>query len=280
MPATFSQKRPFERRRPASTFSMLIRASLALLIMMLPVPALAGSALPKGFVYLRDIDPAIVQDIRYAGSHNFVRRPIRGYLAAECILSQPAANALEDVQRKLAEKELSLIVWDCYRPKRAVDDLLRWSKDPAHSKMKTEFYPRIDKEKLFALGYLAKPSAHSRVSTVPLATVPTAFSSAPPPNPSQSLKARTSPKGERFEDGTIDFGTGYDCLGVLANTSNARAGGTALRNRQMLRSYRQGAGFRPYAREWWHFELIDEPFHRGRFDFEVSASPSTERPIR
>ncbi len=281
MPATFSQRRPFARRRPASTFSMLIRAGLALIIMMLPAPALAGSALPKGFVYLRDIDPTIVQDIRYAGSHNFVGRPIRGYLAAECILSQPAANALEDVQRKLAEKELSLIVWDCYRPKRAVDDFLQWSKDPAHSEMKTEFYPRTDKEKLFALEYLAKPSAHSRGSTVDLAIVPTAFSSAPPPNPSQSLKACTSPKGERFEDGTIDFGTGYDCLDVLANTSNARAGGTALRNRQTLRSYMQGAGFRPYAREWWHFELINEPFHRGGFDFEVSASPSsTERPTR
>ena len=282
MPATFSQRRPFARRRLANTFSMLIRAGLALIIMMLPAPALAGSALPKGFVYLRDIDPTIVQDIRYAGSHNFVGRPIRGYLAAECILSQPAANALEDVQRKLAEKELSLIVWDCYRPKRAVDHFLHWSEDQAHSEMKAEFYPRTDKEKLFALGYLAKPSAHSRGSTVDLAIVPTAFSSAPPPpNPSQIPKACTSPQGERFEDGTIDFGTGYDCLDVLANTSNARAGGTALRNRQTLRSYMQGAGFRPYAREWWHFELVNEPFHRGGFDFEVSASPlSTERPRR
>jgi D-alanyl-D-alanine dipeptidase len=86
---------------------MLIRAGLALIIMMLPAPALAGSALPKGFVYLRDIDPTIVQDIRYAGSHNFVGRPIRGYRAAECILSQPAANALENVQRKLAENSRS-----------------------------------------------------------------------------------------------------------------------------------------------------------------------------
>jgi D-alanyl-D-alanine dipeptidase len=122
--------------------------------MMLPAPVLADSALPEGFVYLRDIDPTIVQDIRYAGSHNFVGRPIRGYLAAD---PQPA-----------------------------------------------------------------------RGSTVDLAIVPTAFSSAPPPNPSQSLKACTSPKDERFEDGTIDFGTGYDCLDALANTSNARAGGTAV----------------------------------------------------
>ena len=141
MPATFGV-RPVARRRPASTFSMLIRAGVALIITLPPASAPAGSALPEGFVYLRDIDPTIVQDIRYAGSHNFVGRPIRGYLAAECILSEPAANALEAVQNRLAEKKLSLIVWDCYRPKRAVDDFLQWSKDPAHSEMKTEFYPR------------------------------------------------------------------------------------------------------------------------------------------
>src|SRR5271168_4082608 len=124
---------------------MLIRAGLVLIVMLLPAPALAGSALPKGFVYLRDIDPTIVQDIRYAGSHNFVGRPISGYLAAECILSLSAAHALEAVQRRLAEKKLSLIVWDCYRPKRAVDDFLQWSRDPTHAEMKAEFYPRTNK---------------------------------------------------------------------------------------------------------------------------------------
>jgi D-alanyl-D-alanine dipeptidase len=254
---------------------MLIRPGLVPIVMMLSAPALAGSVLPKGFVYLRDIDPTIVQDIRYAGSHNFVGRPIRGYLAAECILSEPAANALKSVQSMLTEKKLSLIVWDCYRPKRAVTDFLQWSKDPTHSEMKAEFYPRTDKERLFALGYLAIRSAHSRGSAVDLGIVPSAFSLAPPPNPSHSLKACTSPKGERFEDGTIDFGTGYDCLDVGVNTSNALVGGIARHNRQTLKSWMKGAGFRPYAKEWWHFELINEPFHRDGFDFEVSASPSS-----
>jgi zinc D-Ala-D-Ala dipeptidase len=277
MSATFGQRRRVARRWRASRFGMFIRAGLVLIMVLLPALALGGSALPNGFVYLRDIDPSIVQDIRYAGSHNFVGRPIRGYLAAECILSEPAAIALEAVQRKLAEKKLSLIVWDCYRPKRAVDDFLQWSRDPAHSEMKVEFYPRTDKEKLFALGYLARRSAHSRGSTVDLGIVPAAFSGTPPPNPSQSLKACTSPKGERFEDGTIDFGTGYDCLDVLGNTSNALVGSIALQNRQILRSYMKGAGFRPYAKEWWHFELIDEPFHRGGFDFDVSAPPSSNQ---
>ena len=163
MLVTLNQMRPIARAWPVSLFGMHIRSGVTLITMMLPAAAWAGSGLPKGFVYLRDIDPTIVQDIRYAGSHNFVGRPIRGYRAAECILSEPAANALATVQRKLTEKQLSLIVWDCYRPKRAVDDFVRWSKDPAHSEMKAEFYPRTDKDKLFALGYLAKRSAHSRV---------------------------------------------------------------------------------------------------------------------
>jgi D-alanyl-D-alanine dipeptidase len=280
MPAIFSSSRPVVRRRRLSRFSPLVCAGVALIIAVLSAPALAGSALPKGFVFLRDIDPTIVQDIRYATSHNFVGRPIEGYLAAECILSEEAANALETVQRKLAEKKLSLIVWDCYRPKRAVDDFLQWSKDPTHSEMKTEFYPRTDKEQLFALGYLAKRSAHSRGSTVDLGMIRAGSSSEPPPSPSQPLKSCTSPKSERFEDGALDFGTGYDCLDVLASTSNTLVGEVALQNRQTLKSYMEAAGFRPYAKEWWHFELANEPFHDG-FDFEVSASPSSsERPAR
>jgi D-alanyl-D-alanine dipeptidase len=252
---------------------MLIRAGVALIMMLLAAPASAGSALPRGFVYLRDIDPTIVQDIRYAGSHNFVGRPIKGYLAAECILSAPAANALATVQKMLAAKKLSLIVWDCYRPKRAVADFFQWSRDQAHAEMKAEFYPRTDKKMLFALGYLATRSAHSRGSTVDLGIVPSDFQMAAPSKPAQPLTACIAPKGERFEDGTIDLGTGYDCLDVLGTTSNASVGASARQNRQTLKSLMRAAGFRPYFREWWHFELINEPFRDG-FDFEVSPSPS------
>jgi D-alanyl-D-alanine dipeptidase len=257
---------------------MLIRTCLALAMLLLPVAARAGS-LPKGFVYLREVDPTIVQDIRYAGSHNFVGRPIKGYLAAECILSEPAANALKAAQNKLAAKNLSLIVWDCYRPKRAVEDFWRWSRDATRTEMKAEFYPRTDKQSLFASGYLAARSAHSRGSTVDLGIVPAGFSMRPTSDALPPLKSCTAPKGERFEDGTIDFGTGYDCLDVLGTTSNPRVGAVASANRQMLKSTMREAGFRPYFREWWHFELANEPFNNG-FDFEISASPSTEKPAR
>jgi D-alanyl-D-alanine dipeptidase len=135
--------------------------------------------------------------------------------------------------------------------------------------MKAEFYPRTDKQRLFALGYLATHSAHSRGSTVDLGIVP---SGVPLPRPDSvpALKACMSPKGERFEDGTIDLGTGYDCLDAAGSTSSPLVGAPALRNRQLLKSTMIKAGFRPYSREWWHFQLNNEPFHRG-FDFEVTA---------
>jgi D-alanyl-D-alanine dipeptidase len=249
---------------------MLFRILPFLACMLLTAPVSAGPALPKGFVYLHDVEPSIVQDIRYAGSHNFVGRPIKGYLAAECILSAPAAQALKAVQARLAAKNLSLIVWDCYRPKRAVDDFLRWSRDSARTEMKAEFYPRTDKQSLFAAGYLAVRSAHSRGSTVDLGIVPSGFSIAPQPAPLPPLKPCTAPKGERFEDGTIDFGTGYDCLDVLGTTSNPRVGAVASANRQMLKAAMREAGFRAYFREWWHFELANETFNNG-FDFEITA---------
>ena len=86
--------------------------------------------LPSGFVYLRDVDPSIRQDIRYATSHNFIGRPIRGYQAGECILTRPAATALSKVQKELLQSGLSLKVYDCYRPQMAVDEFIAWSDKP------------------------------------------------------------------------------------------------------------------------------------------------------
>src|SRR5260370_713969 len=86
-------------------------------------------ALPQDFVYLNQIDPSIVQDMRYASDHNFVGRPIKGYDAKTCILTMQAARALKNVQQELLKHSLSLKVYDCYRPTMAVDDFMAWSKD-------------------------------------------------------------------------------------------------------------------------------------------------------
>ncbi len=55
-------------------------------------PAFAGEQMPDGFVYLRDVDPTIQQDMRYAGANNFTGKQVPGYDAAECVLVRQAAK--------------------------------------------------------------------------------------------------------------------------------------------------------------------------------------------
>ena len=110
---------------------MRVRIGLAAIV---AASCLAGAAaqaqrLPAGFVYLRDIDPTIIQDIRYAGSNNFVGRPLRGYEAAECVVKREVGKLLKSVQEELALQNLSLKMFDCYRPTRAVADMVAWSRD-------------------------------------------------------------------------------------------------------------------------------------------------------
>lgn len=227
-------------------------------------PVVSAAPLPKGFVYLRDVDPSILQDIRYAGSHNFLARPADGYRAAECVLAEPAAAALKQAQEKLAGQNLSLIVWDCYRPARAVRDFVRWTTDP-DQRMKAEFFPRIEKTRLVPLGYIAARSRHSLGGTVDVGiiAVGAAFDSTAKKSVSCIL-----PKGERLDDGTIDFGSGYDCFDPVANVGNAEVARTASDNRRFLSELMASVGFKPYAMEWWHFELRDAPF-ASEFDFEI-----------
>jgi D-alanyl-D-alanine dipeptidase len=236
-----------------------------------PDAPVAGTRLPSGFVYLADIDPTIRQDIRYAGLHNFVGRPVEGYLANECVLTERAARALSQVQAELAAKKLSLIVWDCYRPARAVREFLLWSRLPRDIRMKAEFFPNTNKAELFALGYLASRSAHSRGSTVDLGIVPADLPALAAYDSTASPKPCTGAKGQRFEDGTIDLGTAYDCLDPLARTGSPNVTAEARSNRTLLQQSMQRFGFKPYSREWWHFELADEPFPQQSFDFPIVA---------
>jgi D-alanyl-D-alanine dipeptidase len=237
---------------------------------------IARAQLPSGFVYLSQVDPTIKQDIRYAGPHNFIGRPVRGYLAAECVLTEQAARALTAVQKELAPRNLSLVMWDCYRPARAVADFASWSRIPGDHRMKEEFYPNTDKGRLFALGYIASQSAHSHGTTVDLGIVPSNVSYPPAYDPNVPLQPCTAPKGQRFEDGTIDLGTGYDCLDPMATTTNPRVSKDAINNRLLLRSLMVRYGFRPYSREWWHFQLNSDPFGQA-FDFPITPRTRQSR---
>src|SRR5262249_61409199 len=110
----------------------------------------------------------IVVDMRYFGIDNFVGRRIDGYEQPRCLLTRQAAAALARVQRELAARDLSLKVFDCYRPTRAVTHFVRWARDIADVKRKAEYYPAIDKRHLFQLGYIAERPRHSRGSTLRL----------------------------------------------------------------------------------------------------------------
>lgn len=255
---------------------MKLRARLVAGALLAAAPAaIAQAPLPAGFVYLRDVDSSIAQDIRYAGPHNFVGRPIAGYEAAECVLTKQAAMALKAAQQTLAGRGLSLLVWDCYRPIRAVAAFMRWI-DESDARMKAEFYPTTDKRDLVARGYIATRSAHSRGSAVDVGLAPAGLNRVPAWDPAQPLQPCTAPKGVRFDDGTIDLGTGFDCFDARAHFADPGIGEPARANRALLREIMVRHGFRPYEGEWWHFRLAAEPYPRRAFDFPIGRPAARE----
>ncbi len=225
--------------------------------------------LPSGFVYLKDIDPSISQDIRYATAHNFIGHAINGYKAGECILTKPAALALAKVQQELRQANLSLKVYDCYRPQMAVDEFIQWSRQSQAQAMKAEFYPRVDKADFFKLGYVAEKSGHTRGSTVDLTIVPLPLQQGESYQPDQKLRACYAPYQQRFRDGGIDMGTGFDCMDELAHGDNQQVGPVAYHHRKLLAAVMDKYGFAPYPQEWWHFTLKNEPYPDTYFNFPV-----------
>ncbi len=242
---------------------------LLIVCLALLISQISYANLPKDFVYLKNVDPTIIQEMRYAGDHNFVGRPIKNYLAATCILTREAAFALKNVQAQLRKQNLSLKVYDCYRPTQAVADFVTWSKLPGDQKMKTEFYPRVDKRSLFQEGYVAMHSGHSRGSTVDLTIVDTRHLQQATYQDGQVLQHCYAPRNVRFQDNSIEMGTGYDCLDPTAFPSDREVGQLAYANRLLLRNIMIKHGFEPYEKEWWHFSLKNEPFPKQYFDFPV-----------
>lgn len=247
---------------------------LVALVVLLLLPAFAAQDrnLPEGFVYLKDVAPEIVQDIRYHGSHNFLGRPVAGYDAPECILTLKAASAVKAVNEELKPLGLKLMVFDGYRPARAVADFVAWSKLASDQKTKAEFYPNVDKKDFFKLGYVAEKSGHSRGSTVDVTIVPLALEKPAPLAPGEPLKPCTAPIGKRFQDGSLDMGTGFDCMDELSHPMTGQVAPEAKKNRMLLRELMLKHGFKPLEEEWWHFTLKDEPFPDTYFDFPVTAA--------
>ena len=228
----------------------------------------ATGDLPPGFVFLGDVDGSIQQDIRYFTSNNFIGRPVAGYFAPRCVLSQAAAEALVEAQRLARVRGLSLKVYDCYRPQRAVNDFVNWAADPDDTLLQHRFYPEVPKSELFARGYIAEQSGHSRGSTVDLTLVPTGSAQPVIDHFANRYDCRRSPP-LRYPDNSLDMGTGYDCFDPLSHTDNPGLNSQVLANRQLLRSFMEAAGFSNYPQEWWHYTLVEEPFTDRYFDFPV-----------
>ena len=229
---------------------MLKKLPVAVLIaIVLCVPGVPGAdrpALPDGFVYLDLAIPDLVIDPRYTTEHNFVGTPIDGYRHGYAVLSAAGANALAEVQETLRPFGLGLKIFDAYRPQRAVDHFVRWGQDLREQRTKTHYYPDVDKRDLFKEGYIAARSSHSRGSTVDLTIV-----------------ARDD-TGQVRE---LDMGSPFDFFGPISSPHSLKVNAHQRANRMLLHMLMRTHGFAPYAQEWWHFTLQDEPFPDTYFDF-------------
>ncbi|MCF6224182.1 MAG: M15 family metallopeptidase [Flavobacteriaceae bacterium] len=199
----------------------------------------------KDFVYLKEIMTNLRSDIRYYGSNNFIGQPIDGYNAPKCLLSKEAAYALKKVQDELEKIGFGLLIYDAYRPQRAVDHFIRWAKDESDTAMKLQFYPNIDKKDLFSKGYISARSGHSRGSTVDLTIV--------------SLKTRH----------ILNMGSAYDLFDEVSGIENKSITSNQKSLRMLLKRRMEKHGFISYEKEWWHFTLKDEPYPDTYFDFPV-----------
>ena len=206
----------------------------------------AQDAADVDLVEAASVVPGLKQDIRYAGANNFVGAPVTGYEAPKCMLLAPIAQALARVQQDVQREGLSLKVFDCYRPVRAVQHFVRWARDPADQRTKSAYYPNLEKASLLD-GYIAETSGHSRGATLDLTLVRC--------------------DGDACTE--LDMGTPFDFFDGLANTDDPRVTPLQRANRDRLRDAMRRHGFAPYAMEWWHFTFKPEPTPDTFFDIPI-----------
>lgn len=200
------------------------------------------------FVLLSDVVPDAILEIRYYSTYNFIGDRIDGYKQPVALLTKEAADALKAVSDDLVELGYRLKIYDAYRPQKAVDHFVRWSKDIDDTRMKQYFYPELDKSVLFEKGYIMEKSGHSRGSTVDL----TLFD--------MNLEKE------------VDMGGTFDYFGELSHPDYTNITSEQYNNRMLLREYMLKHGFKPLDEEWWHFTLENEPYPDTYFTFDVSVS--------
>ena len=202
---------------------------------------------PSGFVVLADYVPHIVQEIRYYSTYNFIGERIDGYEEPCALLTKEAARALKSVSNEMIVRGYRLKVFDAYRPARAVKHFVLWGIEDQDVRMKPYFYPELQKQELFARGYIASQSGHSRGSSVDLTL----------------LDMSTGKEA--------DMGSPFDYFSEASHPDYKGITQEQYDNRMMLQRVMVRGGFVPIDCEWWHFTLNNEPYPDTYFDFPVSS---------
>lgn len=202
---------------------------------------------PSDFVVLADFVPGIIQEIRYYSTYNFIGDRIDGYEEPCALLTKEAARALKSVSNEMNVRGYRLKIFDAYRPARAVKHFVLWGIEDLDLRMKPYFYPDLEKQELFAKGYIASQSSHSRGSTVDLTL----------------LDMSTGKE--------VDMGSPFDMFSEVSHPDYRGITEQQYDNRMILQQVMVRSGFSPIDCEWWHFTLNEEPFPDTYFDFPVSA---------
>lgn len=92
---------------------LLVALAVALVLQNAP-PKDPSATRSADLVELIKLDPTIKLDIRYAGSNNFLGKPV--YKEARAFLQRPAAEALLKAHRDLQKHGYGLLIHDGYRP--------------------------------------------------------------------------------------------------------------------------------------------------------------------
>ncbi|MCY4264446.1 MAG: M15 family metallopeptidase [Gammaproteobacteria bacterium] len=204
----------------------------------------AVSTQPEEFVAI-PADGPIRTELRYFTANNFVGERVLGYQSPTVYMTQQTYEALLEVAKELAVFSLGLKVFDAYRPQRAVDHFVRWARELADVRMKSQYYPRVDKANLISEGYIANRSGHSRGSTVDLTLI------------------------DLVSGDELDMGTPWDFFDSASWGDSDQVTAEQRANRALLRIMMTRHGFNSLREEWWHFTLADEPFPETYFDFPV-----------
>ena len=198
---------------------------------------------PSDFVVLGDFVPSIIQEIRYHSSYNFIGERINGYEDPCALLTIEAARALKGAANELNAQGFRLKVFDAYRPARAVRQFVLWGIEDLDLRMKPFFYPDLEKPELFAQGYIAKQSSHSRGSAIDLTLLDIATGK------------------------EVDMGSPFDLFSEVSHPDYEGVTDLQHEMRMLLQKAMGRNGFKPLDCEWWHFSLEDEPYPDTYFDF-------------